>query len=184
MKTAVLLIDPARAQSEAAVTVAREFFEVRQVQRHHRTEKRLWEPLVSAGYLLNFLSAPYVPKKDLDKFWETINFHPGPPQYPGVGAASLALYDRRKTFGVTAHRMNQQYDSGTILRVRTFDIDPSWGYRTLWDRALKECLALFIDVCSVIASDGQLRTYWGGWSRQAMTRPEFESHPAFERIAP
>lgn len=183
MKTVVLLVDPARAQSEAAVTIAHEFFEVRQVQRHVRTETRIWEPLISAGYLLNFLSAPYVPQKELDKFWDTVNFHPGPPEYPGVGAASRALYDKRTTYGVTAHRMNQQYDNGTILRVRTFDIDPTWGYKALWDQALKESLALFIDVCAVIAADGQLRTYWGGWARQAMTRQEFEAHPSYERIA-
>ena len=123
MKSIVLLVDPDREQTAAAISIAREFFEVKQVEFHLRSEKRIWQPLAQAGYLLNFLSAPYVPRKELARFWEAINFHPGPPEYPGVGAASLALYDKRPTYGVTAHRMNSHYDAGQILRVREFAID-------------------------------------------------------------
>jgi len=182
LKTAVLLVDAGRAQSAAAVLIASEFFSLRQVQRHTRSDKKLREPCEKAAVLLNFLSAPYVPQQELDKFWLAVNFHPAPPAYPGVGAASLALYDMCKTYGVTAHRMTDKYDAGQILRVRSFSIDNSWGYKALWDRALRESLAMFIDMCQAIAEEQPLQTYYGGWSGPAMTRKQFERHPSFVEV--
>ena len=51
-----------------------------------------------------------------------INFHPGPPEYPGSGGINFALYENKKKFGVTAHLMNEKVDSGKILEVKTFPI--------------------------------------------------------------
>jgi methionyl-tRNA formyltransferase len=184
MRSAVLLLDPGRSQSVRAAMYAREFFDVRQVQSHIRTETKLREECCQADWLLNFLSAPHVPLEVSEKFKGAINFHPAPPEYPGVGSASMALYDRRTTHGVTAHLMDDRFDHGMILRVRRFPIDPSWGYQSLFNQALEECLGLFIDVCSDIAAGRPLRKYQGGWDRAAITRKEFEAHPSFSAIAP
>ncbi len=54
-----------------------------------------------------------------------INFHPGPPEYPGSGCAHFALLDQSASFGVTAHLMEETVDSGAILAVNRFAITES-----------------------------------------------------------
>ncbi len=54
-----------------------------------------------------------------------INFHPGPPEYPGSGCTNFALLDRATSFGVTAHLMEKIVDSGKILAVNRFPITDS-----------------------------------------------------------
>ncbi len=178
--SAVILVDPARRQSIPAVTYAREFLDVRQVQVHARTTRKLRERCVRADYLLNFLSAPFVEPIERQKFKAAINFHPAPPEYPGVGSASLALYDRRTTHGVTAHLMTNHYDSGTILRVRRFPIVS--GYRALFDRSLDETLILFKALVWDIAEGNPLRQSIEQWARGPYTRAEFEQHPAYMEV--
>ncbi len=178
--SAVILVDPTRRQSIPAITYAREFLDVRQVQLHVRTDRRLKEPCVPADYLLNFLSAPFVESFQRQNYRVAINFHPAPPEYPGVGSASLALYDRRTTHGVTAHLMTNDYDSGTILRVRRFPIVS--GYRALFERSLDEALELFKELVWDIAEGHPLRQSIEQWSRGPYTRAEFEQHPAYMEV--
>jgi methionyl-tRNA formyltransferase len=63
-----------------------------------------------------------------------INFHPGPPQYPGSGCINWALLDGAKNFGVTAHLMSEKIDSGAILAVDRFEVFPSDDIETLLSR--------------------------------------------------
>lgn len=51
-----------------------------------------------------------------------INFHPGPPEVPGVHTAAFALYEGLTTFGVTVHHMSAKPDAGMIIAVRRFPI--------------------------------------------------------------
>jgi len=60
-----------------------------------------------------------------------VNFHPGPPEYPGSGCINWALLDCAKLFGVTAHLMSEKIDSGAILAVDRFDVLPSDNVETL-----------------------------------------------------
>lgn len=151
-----------------------------QVQRHARDAKVLRDRLVPADVLLNFLSAPKVPSGEREKFGEAINFHPAPPEYPGVGSASLAIYDQRTEHGVTAHLMEDQFDTGLILAVRRFPIQQR-GYVALWNRSLDECLKLFQDVVRDV-SRGVVPVSEERWARRAYTRKEFEKHPSFVAV--
>lgn len=54
-----------------------------------------------------------------------INFHTGPPAWPGRGSVSFALYEGDAEFGVTAHIITDEIDQGPIVRVMRFAIDPS-----------------------------------------------------------
>ena len=51
-----------------------------------------------------------------------INFHPGPPEVPGVHTGAFALYEGLDTFGITAHLMTERPDAGPILAVERFPI--------------------------------------------------------------
>lgn len=75
-----------------------------------------------------------------------INFHPGPPEYPGNQIAAFAAYDGATEFGATAHFMAPEVDSGPIISVRREAMPPG-GTRT--DYALtgyKNLVFLFNDL--------------------------------------
>ena len=52
----------------------------------------------------------------------SINFHPGPPEYRGIGCINYALYDNVKKYGVTAHIISKKIDSGKIIDVKRIKI--------------------------------------------------------------
>ena len=66
----------------------------------------------------------YILKGDLIKKTRiaAINFHPGPPEYRGIGCINYALYDNSKFYGCTSHVINKKIDDGKILDVRRFRI--------------------------------------------------------------
>jgi len=80
---------------------------------------RLW----AGDYILSFRNYYILPPQIIRRArCGAINFHPGPPEYPGTGSCNWALYDEQKEFGVTAHLMNADVDAGPILEVVRFPI--------------------------------------------------------------
>jgi methionyl-tRNA formyltransferase len=63
-----------------------------------------------------------------------INFHPGPPEYPGSGCTNWALLEGAKQFGVTAHLIAEKIDSGPILSAERFEIFPTDNIESLLSR--------------------------------------------------
>lgn len=63
-----------------------------------------------------------------------INFHPGPPEYPGSGCTNWALLEGAHHYGVTAHLMAEKIDSGAIIGVNRFEILPSDNIESLLSR--------------------------------------------------
>ena len=51
-----------------------------------------------------------------------INFHPGPPEYPGLGSVNYALYKNSKFYGCTAHLISEKVDNGKIIDFKKFNI--------------------------------------------------------------
>ena len=83
-----------------------------------------WE----GDFIFCFRSLYKLPKRLLAKAKSgAINFHPGPPEYPGSGCVNFALYDDAREFGVTAHLMNERIDNGRILMVRRFPVNEDDG---------------------------------------------------------
>ena len=75
-----------------------------------------------------------------------INFHPGPPEYPGSGSTNLAIWEGAQKFGVTAHLMNAQVDQGPIIRVKRFKMAPNETNSSLLERTHSSLFLLAIDV--------------------------------------
>ena len=47
--------------------------------------------------IINYLGSWIIPKKNLNQTkFININFHPGPPEYPGTGCYNFALYNNEK----------------------------------------------------------------------------------------
>lgn len=54
-----------------------------------------------------------------------VNFHMAPlPKYRGVFGYNFAIYNQEKQYGVTAHRLSNQFDRGDLIEVDMFDIYP------------------------------------------------------------
>jgi methionyl-tRNA formyltransferase len=51
-----------------------------------------------------------------------INFHPGPPDYRGIGCVNFALLNNEKNYGATVHLINEKIDNGKIIIVNKFKI--------------------------------------------------------------
>lgn len=84
-----------------------------------------------------------------------INFHPGPPEYPGSGCINFALFEESRNFGVTAHLMNKKIDSGKILSLKRFPILKSDDISTLLKKTHKELFLLFKKIINNLDIDGQ-----------------------------
>ena len=54
-----------------------------------------------------------------------INFHPAPlPEYRGFAPYSFGIYENQSHWGVSAHFVDETFDTGDIIKTRTFKIDP------------------------------------------------------------
>ena len=94
--------------------------------------------------LISYLSPWIIPKNILEKTrkWN-INFHPGPPDYPGIGCFNFAIYDNVKCYGATCHIMEPQVDSGQIIEVERFQISTRETVQSLSQKTYKSQLKLF-----------------------------------------
>ena len=83
--------------------------------------------LVHPARVISFRSGVIVPAPLLARLsGPAYNFHPGPPEYPGLFPSVFALYAGEKEFGVTLHEMAAAVDSGPIVAVERFAIKPEW----------------------------------------------------------
>ncbi len=74
-------------------------------------------------YLISFLNSKYIDKDIRKKIKiNSVNFHPGPPEYPGFGCYNFALLDKVNKYGSTVHIINDQFDNGRILNVNKFKV--------------------------------------------------------------
>ena len=107
----------------------------------------------SGDYIFCFRSMFILPKYLIDRAKvAAINFHPGPPEYPGSGCLNYALYEDSKSYGVTAHLMNEKVDDGNIIECRRFQIHKSDTVDSLLERTHVKLLDLFFDTTSGISS--------------------------------
>jgi len=69
--------------------------------------KRIREPLISLGRI------------------GCLNFHPAPlPDMRGVGGYNVAVLEGRSEWGVSCHFVDQRFDTGDLVAVERFPIDP------------------------------------------------------------
>jgi len=124
--------------------------------------------------LISFVTAEIVGKRTLDRLgYGAINFHPGPPLYPGWAPAHFALYDRATEFGATAHLMVEQVDAGAIVDVALFPIPAGISVLGLEGLAYAHLAQLFWRMAKSLATDASppppLPIKWGSrkYSRRA-----------------
>ena len=127
-------------------------------------------------YVISYLSPFIVPKAVLERVRRAaINFHPGPPEYPGIGCTNFAIYNGETEFGVTCHHMAAQVDTGAIVAVNRFPLSPGDSVLALTRRCYEAILEMFFEISSLIAADKPLPTSAETWRRKPYKRRELDA---------
>lgn len=127
-------------------------------------------------YIISYLSPWIIPAELLKNAGKAgLNFHPGPPEYPGIGCTNFAVYNNEKQYGVTCHHMNQRVDTGEIVAVRRFPLYPQDSVYLLTQRCYAYILVLFYDIMFTIM-DGisPLPKCQEHWTRKPYRRSELD----------
>jgi methionyl-tRNA formyltransferase len=125
-------------------------------------------------YIISYLSRWVVPEHVLKKATvAAINFHPAPPEYPGIGCNNFALYEEAKEYGVTCHHMAARVDTGDIISVKRFPIFATDDVGSLLFRAYDYQLVLFYEIMNLILGEEELPKSQERWTRKPFTRIEF-----------
>ena len=127
-------------------------------------------------YLISYLSPWIVPAALLQRTGlAAINFHPGPPEYPGIGCTNFAIYEQAAVYGVTCHHMAPAVDTGPIIRVVRFPIYPTESVLSLTHRAYAHLAGLFYETADAILAGGSLPASPERWTRRPFRRAELNA---------
>lgn len=135
----------------------------------------------SGDCIISYLARWIVPEDLLKRAKIAINFHPGPPAYPGYGCNNFAIYEDAREYGVTCHHMAARVDRGPIIAVTRFPVFASDNAGTLLARAYDYQLALFYDIVGRMSRGESLPAASEKWTREPFTRKQFRE---LERMTP
>ena len=104
-----------------------------------------------------------------------LNFHPSPlPDIRGLGGYNVAILEALAEWGVSAHFVDENFDTGDVVRVDRFAIDPVSETALSLDITSQErLLSVFRDVVDQAAAGRDLSRTPQGEGRY-VTREEFE----------
>ena len=110
--------------------------------------------ILNPDFLISFRSLFIIPQRLIDTVnFYSINFHPGPPKYPGSGSVNLALYNDESEFGVTAHLINEYIDNGEIIETINFKIEDDDNVEKLLSKTYSKMYTLFVNVSENLFSN-------------------------------
>lgn len=123
--------------------------------------------------IISYLSQWIIPKSLLEKAeMAALNFHPGPPEYPGIGCTNFAIYNEAEEFGVTCHHMNAKVDTGQIVAVDRFPLFENDTVYSLTQRCYSHILNMFYNLFYLLMSDEKLPGNQEPWKRKPYLRKE------------
>tara|TARA_E500000178_G_C16889009_1_gene692662 strand:+ start:61 stop:729 length:669 start_codon:yes stop_codon:yes gene_type:complete len=127
-------------------------------------------------FLFSFRSYEIISKNILDQIkYYSINFHPGPPNYRGIGCINFAIFKNEKKYGVTAHIMDSLIDHGKILEIKRIQIKKKDNLDTLLNKTHKKLYELSIRVIKkLIKNHGHYKSKKINlkWSKKLWTTKE------------
>jgi methionyl-tRNA formyltransferase len=129
---------------------------------------------LTCDYIISYISPHVFTEKELKRAEiAAINFHPGPPEYPGIGCTNFAIYDGAKEFGITVHHMEPKVDSGEIILVKRFPIAESESVWTLSQKCYAYIFAAFCELLPLFKVGDSMRNLSREeWQRTPYTRKE------------
>lgn len=169
--TILLLTGPIEAAALAGVLSVRDpRLDIRHVETLVELEA-LDSATLAGARLIAYFTDVIVPQAVLDAVgFGSYNFHPGPPNYPGWGPAHFAVYDRAVAFGVTAHVMHRNVDTGPIVGTDLFAIPPGTSVARLEQLAFVALVRLFSNLAELLVAAAPLAVLPIFWSGRKCTR--------------
>ena len=123
--------------------------------------------------IISYLAQWIIPKELLDKAERAaINFHPGPPEYPGIGCTNFAVYNGESEFGITCHHMLAKVDTGPIIAVKRFPVLPSDTVYSITQHCYQAILYVFYEVLNEFIKRGEMPQSEESWKRNPYTRKQ------------
>jgi len=129
------------------------------------------------GYdvVISYLSPWIVPPSVLQRAKRAaVNFHPGPPEYPGIGCTNFALYEGAASYGVTCHHMTATADTGPIIRVMRFPVYDTDTVLSLTQRCYASIAVLCYEMVDRLLADQPLPVSNERWTRRPFRRSELD----------
>jgi len=124
-------------------------------------------------YIISYLSPWIIPESLLKHANKAnINFHPGPPEYPGIGCTNFAIYNQEQFFGITCHHMHPKVDTGKIIAVKRFPLYEQDTVYSLTQRCYSYILFLFYEIVSLIHENKSFPECEENWTRKPYKRKE------------
>ncbi|MDB5198164.1 MAG: uncharacterized protein JWO92_127 [Chitinophagaceae bacterium] len=125
--------------------------------------------------IISYLSQWILPGKLLQKAkLAALNFHPGPPEYPGIGCTNFAVYNQADEFGVTCHRMVSKVDTGEIVALKRFPVYQTDTVYSITQRCYSHILNMFYDIFSLIMNGEDIPVSGEVWKRRPYLRKELD----------
>ena len=125
--------------------------------------------------IISYLSQWIIPKTLLQNATlAALNFHPGPPEYPGIGCTNFAIYNKEDEFGVTCHHMNPKVDTGEIVAVKRFPVYETDTVYSITQRCYNHILNLFYDILSGLMSGEKIPASDEMWKRKPYLRKQLD----------
>ena len=110
-----------------------------------------------------------------------LNFHPAPlPDIRGIGGYNVAILENFAEWGVSAHFVDEDFDTGDLIRVDRFPIDESETAFSLDLRSQERLLEVYRGVIDMALARQELPREPQGDGRY-VTREEFE---AMRKVGP
>jgi methionyl-tRNA formyltransferase len=108
--------------------------------------------------VISYMCRARVKPETLSKGKFPLNFHAGPlPEFGGWAFYNIAILENSNEYGCTCHVMDESFDTGPLVKVRRFAINPhkETAY-SLERKAQLEMLLLFEEVLSIYETTGSL----------------------------
>lgn len=133
--------------------------------------------LLARSRLIAYVTPEIVSTETLTALgYGAINFHPGPPEYPGWAPSHFALYQRATEFGATVHVMVERVDAGPIIDVARFPIPADISVLGLEGLAYGHLAQLFWRMARSLATEeGAPATLPIEWGRRKYSRRAYRA---------
>lgn len=105
-----------------------------------------------------------------------LNFHPGPPEYPGYRPTGFALYAGETRYGVTGHYMTARVDAGPIIGVDRYPLTENADIIETAKEAYQRLARLALSLLpAIIQINTPIQTIAETWGAKKTTRAEYEA---------
>ena len=113
---------------------------------------------IKTDLLISYMYRDLVKEETLELARYPINFHAGPlPNFGGWAFYNVAILEEQKEYGCTCHIMDKNFDTGPIVEVRKFSINPNNETAiSLEKKSQKVMLKMFVDIIKRYKKDGDL----------------------------